>query len=436
MAPAASSHKLSRIVGLYAPQRKRVALLVAAILAVAIVGVGAPVLTKYIFDDALFTSSGEPNLELLVALVGLLIVLVALTAALGVVQAYLGSTVGQLVMHDLRDGLYGHLQNMSLRFFTGTRTGEIQSRLANDIGGVGSVLSNGIVSIVSNSAIIVASLVAMAVLAWPLALLTLPILVAFAYASYRVGGVRRRYIKETQETLAELSSITEETLSVSGALLGKIFDRHRAAVERYRSGSRRLVWLRVREQLVGRMLVGVAQFFFLIGPALVYLGAGLAIAGGSSGVTPGLLVAVTALQVRLYAPVRDLLDASMQLRASTAMFDRIFQYLDLPHDIVDAPHARLLDKDDARGEVAFRGVWFRYEGVPGLQTGRGDSRAWALEDVTIAVAPGQLAALVGPSGAGKTRSPTSLPGSTTSSAGPCPSTASTCAISGSRPSPT
>jgi ATP-binding cassette subfamily B protein len=401
MAPA-SSHKLARIVGLYAPHRQRVALLVAAILAVAIVGVGAPVLTGYIFDDALFPSSGEPNLELLVALVGLLIGLVALTAALGVVQAYLGSAVGQLVMHDLRDGLYGHLQNLSLRFFTGTRTGEIQSRLANDVGGVGSVLSNGIVSIASNSAIIVASLVAMALLAWPLALLTLPILVAFAYASYRVGGVRRRYMKETQETLAELASITEETLSVSGALLGKIFDRHRAAVERYRSGSSRLVWLRVREQLVGRMLVGVAQFFFLIGPALVYLGAGLAMAGGSAGITPGLLVAVTALQVRLYAPVRDLLDASMQLRASMAMFDRIFQYLDLPQDIVDAPGARLLDKDDARGEVEFRGVWFRYEGAPGLQTGRGGSRAWALEDVTMAVAPGQLAALVGPSGAGKT----------------------------------
>jgi ATP-binding cassette subfamily B protein len=228
---------LSRVLRLFAPHRKRVVLLAATILAVAIVGVGAPLLTKLIFDDALFPPSGEPNVGLLVVLVGLLIALVAITSALGVVQAYLGSAVGQLVMHDLRDGLYRHLQDMSLRFFTGTRTGEIQSRLANDIGGISPVVSSGIVSIAANIAILVASMIAMGVLSWQLAVLTLPILALFAYTSYRVGGVRRRYMKETQETLAELTAITAETLSVSGALLGKVFDRHPAASCGYASGS-------------------------------------------------------------------------------------------------------------------------------------------------------------------------------------------------------
>jgi len=379
-----------------------VALLAATILSVAIVGVGAPLLTKLIFDDALFPSSGEPNVGLLVALVGLLIGLVALTGALEVVQAYLGSAVGQLVMHDLRDGLYRHLQDMSLRFFTGTRSGEIQSRLANDIGGIGPVVSSGIVSIAANSSILIASMVAMGVLSWQLAALTLPILALFAYTSYRVGGRKRRYMKETQETLAELTAITEETLSVSGALLGKVFDRHRAAVERYRSRSSRLVWLRVREQLVGRMLLGVAQVFFLIGPALVYLGAGIAMAHGSSEITAGTIVAVTALQIRLFTPVRDLMDASMELQASMAMFDRIFQYLDLTHEIVDTPHARRLGKEEARGAVAFRNVWFRYGDAAADGAEQHSDRDWALEDVTLKIEPGQLAALVGPSGAGKT----------------------------------
>jgi ATP-binding cassette subfamily B protein len=150
------------------------------------------------------------------------------------------------------------------------------------------------------------------------------------------------------------------------------------------------------------MLLGIAQVFFLIGPALVYLGAGIAMADGSSEVTAGTLVAMTALQIRLFAPVRDLMDASMQLQASMAMFDRIFQYLDLPHDIVDAPHARRLDKEEARGAVAFRNVWFRYGGAAADGTEEHSDRAWALEDITLEIEPGQLAALVGPSGAGKT----------------------------------
>jgi ATP-binding cassette subfamily B protein len=228
-------------------------------------------------------------------------------------------------MHDLRDGLYRHLRSMSLRFFSGTRTGEIQSRLMNDVGGVAPVVSNGIVSIFANAAIVVASVVAMGVLAWQLAALTVPVLAIFGYVSYRVGRLRRDYTRRTQETLAELSSITNETLSVSGALLGKVFDsRHRSGVERYRAESRQLAALRIRETMVGRLVLGIAQAFFLLAPALVYLVAGITMADGSASYTAGTLVAVTALQVRLYGPIRELLDMTMLLQASLAMFDRIF----------------------------------------------------------------------------------------------------------------
>jgi ATP-binding cassette subfamily B protein len=291
---------------------------------------------------------------------------------------------------------------MSLRFFTGTRTGEIQSRLANDIGGIGPVVTNGFPALFANAAVLVASLVAMAVLAWELAAITVPTLLVFSYLSYRVGKVRRRYSRATQETLAELTSITEETLSVSGALLGKVFDRHRAAVDRYHSRSRRLVELRVREQMVGRVLLGMAQVFFLIAPALVYLAAGFAMAKGSSRFTPGDLVAVTALQIRLFVPVKELLDMTMQVMSSLAMFDRIFQYLDLPQEISDAPHARSLPKGDVRGAVSFRNVSFRYAAAAENGGEPEPGRPWTLEDVTLDVEPGRLAALVGPTGAGKT----------------------------------
>ena len=321
-----------------------------------------------------------------------MIALIILSGVVGIVQTYLASVIGQLVMHDLRDNLYRHLQQMSLRFFTGTRTGEIQSRISNDVGGVGNVVSKGAVSVVANTVFLLASIGAMAVLAWELALLTLPILPVFALISYRVGKVRRRLSAATQETLAEMSTITQETLSVSGALLARVFDRQVQAVERYRAESRRLASLRVRQEMVGRIFLGLAQMFFFIGPALMYLGAGFAMSGGSTRFTAGTLVAFTALQIRLFTPTRDLLETSMQLQSAGALFDRIFQYLDLQHEIVDSSGARQLAKDRVRGEVVFRDVSFRY--VP-----HGD---WTLEELSLGIEPGQLAALVGPSGAGKT----------------------------------
>ncbi len=394
---------LRRTLRLLRPHRRRTLLLLTAIIVGQGTGVAAPVLTKLVFDDALFPSSGKVHLGLLVVLISSMIVLITISGALIVVQTYLGSRIGQDVMHDLRDQLYRHLQRMSLSFFTGTRAGEIQSRIMNDVGGVGNFVSKSAASVVANSFFLLASLAAMAVLAWQLALLTLPLLVLLVYVAYRLGHVKRRLSKSTQESLAEMSAITQETLSVSGALLTRVFDRHSQASERHASESRRLAELYVKQDMVGRVFLGVVQTLFLVAPALMYLGAGIVMASGSSHLTPGTLVAFTAIQIRLFAPLRDLLDTYMQMQSGAALFERVFQYLDLPHELADSPRARPMPKDRVRGSVTFRDVWFRYpETVDGAPAAERARRDWTLEAIDIEIEPGQLVALVGPTGAGKT----------------------------------
>jgi ATP-binding cassette subfamily B protein len=243
---------LRRIARLFRPYRRRVALIFCAVVATSALGVATPLLSKAVFDDALFPSDGDQNLTLLYLLVGLMILLPAIAGVIGVGQTYLTAVVGQHVMQDLRNRLYEHLQAMSLRFFTGTRTGELQSRLQNDVGGIQNVVTNTASAVLSNSLLIVSTAVAMLILSWQLTLLSLAVVPLFVYLTYRVGRARRRIAKSTQESLAELSAMTEETLSVSGILLAKVFDRQSDAVERYRDENRRLAVLQVRQQMVGR----------------------------------------------------------------------------------------------------------------------------------------------------------------------------------------
>jgi ATP-binding cassette, subfamily B, bacterial len=414
-----------RIVGLFGPYRTQVAVVAVAILLTSGLGVVNPLLIREVFDRALFTPDGV-HTRTLVFLVSLMIVIPVVTGAIGVLQTYLTNTVGQRVMEDLRNTLYEHLQSMSLRFFTGTRTGEIQSRIANDVGGVQSVVSETASTIMANVVILVSTIVAMLVISWQLTLLSLALVPLFVVLTWRVGRVRRRITMETQKSKAEMTAITEETLSVSGVLLAKVFNRRNDEIERFRRENRVQANLLVRQQMVGQAFFAMIQTFFSITPALVYLIAGLTVVRGGSvssgALTAGSLVAFTTLQSRLFFPVGQMLQVSVEVQSSMALFQRIFEYLDLPRDIVDRPGAQTLPRESVRGEVHLDNVWFRYEqpdpvvqrpvesngskpaGLDGASAEEAVStrRLWALEDIDLAVRPGQLAAIVGPSGAGKT----------------------------------
>jgi ATP-binding cassette subfamily B protein len=376
-----------RVSRLFRPYRLQVLAVLAMILVTATLGVAPAFLTKAIINKALLPH----DLHLLWILVIAMIAVPLVSSAIGVGQTYVTTVVGQHVMQDLRNRLYEHLQAMSLRFFTGARTGDLQSRLQNDVGGVQNVVTNTVSSVLSNLATVLSTVVAMILLSWQLTLLSLAVVPLFVYLTWRVGRARRAISKETQESLSELTTMTEETLSVSGILLAKVFDRQQDAIRRYREENRRLARLQVRQQMVGRSFFALIQTFFAASPALIYLVAGY------SHLSLGTIVAFTTLQTRLLFPIGSMLQTSVEVQSSLALFDRIFQYLDLPHEIVDAPDAIAIPKDQIRGEVALRDVWFRYE-----ETQNGSARPWTLEDVSLDVRPGQLAALVGPSGAGKT----------------------------------
>ena len=413
---ASAERLIPRVARLFKPYRGQVGLVALAILVSSAVGVANPLLIKVVFDQALFPPAGHPNTSLLYVLVALMLGLAILGGAIGIGQTYLTSVVGQKVMQDLRNQLYAHLQRMSLRFFTATRTGEIQSRLQNDVGGVQTVVTTTVSSILSNIVVVLSTLVAMLILSWQLTLLSLCVVPIFIYMTYRVGKARRQITSSTQKTMANLSALTEETLSVSGILLSKVFAREQTGIDQYREENRRLAELQVRQQMTGRGFFAIVQTFFSVSPALVYLVSGLVIAnGGGAGITAGTIVAFTALQTRLLFPVGSLLQVSTEIQSSLALFERIFQYLDLEHDIVDSPDAETVSRDRVRGAVRFDRVYFRYEEPvlpPGLApeeaAANGDeevprpTRLWTLEDVSLEIEPGQLAAIVGPSGAGKT----------------------------------
>ncbi|HEY7283298.1 MAG TPA: ABC transporter ATP-binding protein [Actinomycetota bacterium] len=432
-----------RVVGTFKPYKGKVAVVGVAIFVTSVLGVVNPLLIKAIFDKALFGNppgdcGGQscPQMDLLYLFVGLMILIPIVSGVIGVGQTYLANVVGLRVMQDLRNSLYSHLQHMPLRFFTETRTGEIQSRLANDVGGIQSVVTDTASSILANIVIIISTLVAMLLLSWQLTLLSLFMLPFFLWWQVRVGRARQAVARNTQKSLADMTAITEETLSVSGILLSKSFGRQRFEIERFRGENERLAGLQIRQQMITRTFFALVQIFFSITPALVYLVAGLVLNGGGTGfggvaITAGTLVAFTTLQARLFFPLGSMMQVSVEVQSSMALFDRIFEYLDMPHDITDAPDAVTIPPDQVRGRVRFRDVSFRYDEpvrpteaehlaaeAPDAAAAEvrsapewaaweidGDgrpAREWTLDDVDLEIAPGQLAALVGPSGAGKT----------------------------------
>ena len=283
------------------------------------------------------------------------------TSLIGIAQTYWANQVGLQVMQDLRNSLYAHLQHMPLRFFTATRTGEIQSRLSNDVGGVQSVVTDTASNVLANVVTIISTLIAMLVLSVPLTLLSLALLPLFLWLTVKVGRARREVATSTQKTLADLTAITEETLSVSGILLSKSFGRQRHEIGRFREENQRLTGLQIRQTMIGRSFFAVVGTFFSITPALVYLVAGWQLSNDPTAINAGTIVAFTTLQSRLFFPIGSMLQVSTEVQSSLALFDRIFEYLDLRHDIDDAPDAVTLDPADGarRGRAARRAVPLR-----------------------------------------------------------------------------
>jgi ATP-binding cassette, subfamily B, bacterial len=341
-------------------------------------------------------------MRLLLLVSGLMILMPILSGGLGLWQTFINNVVGQNVMRDLRNSLYAHLQHMPLRFFTSTRTGEIQSRLSNDVGGVQAVLTDTASSILSNVATVMSTVVAMTYLDWRLTVLSLGILPVFLVISRRVGRIRREVSGLTQESLADLTAHMQETLSVSGILLSKSFGRQAYEIERFRRENQRLSELEVRRTMVGRGFFSLVGIFFSITPAFVYLLAGyFEIRNpGAQALTPGTLVAFTTLQSRLFFPAGQLLNVGVEIQSSLALFDRIFEYLDLEREITDRDGAIELAPGEVKGEVRFNDVWFHYERAGTLE--RPDDRLWTIQNINLIARPGELVALVGPSGAGKT----------------------------------
>jgi ATP-binding cassette, subfamily B, bacterial len=377
---------LRRIGRLFIPYRLRLGLLLGLIFLGSILSVASPFLLREAVDGGIL----KHNLTLLSWLVGGMIALAIINGVISVAQTWISNQVGQRVMHDLRAAVYAHLQRMSLAFFTRTRSGEVQARIAYDIGGIDDVVTSTATSTVSTVATVTATVVAMFALDWRLTVFSLILLPFFVWLTRRVGNERRRIQSVRQGRLADMSTLVEESLSVSGILLGKSMGRSHELVDRFSSESSELADLEVRARMAGRWRMASVQMSFAIMPAAVYWFAGYSIVNGHNAISIGTLVAFTTLQTRLLFPMQQLLSVGLEVQTSLALFGRIFEYLDLPVDIVERPAARTLS--DVRGDVQLEDVWFRYS----------NDAPWTLEDINAEVPAGTRTALVGETGSGKT----------------------------------
>jgi len=375
-----------RILRLFAPYRWRLAW----VLFLIIFSSGLSMVSPFLLRDVLNEGILEHKTTLLTELVGGMIAIAIATAALSVVQTYVSTEVGQRVMHDLRVAVYRHLQRMSMAFFTRTRAGEVQSRIANDIGGIDNIATNTATTIAQNATTVIATTVVMVIFSWQLALISFGLMPLFIWMTRRVGRERRAITSRLQGGLADISALVAESLSVSGMMLGKTMGRADDLAVRFTAESDQVAGLEVHSRMAGRWLMSTINMVFSIQPAIVYWLAGEHVAG--SVVSLGTIVAFTTLQTRLLFPMAQLLSVGTDIEASLALFDRIFEYLDLPIDIEEKPNAIELRPDELLGEVRLDDVAFRYD----------SDGPWTLRGVSLVVPAGTRTAVVGETGAGKT----------------------------------
>jgi ATP-binding cassette, subfamily B, bacterial len=380
-----------RIVRLFRPYRLRLSWLLTMILFSAALGVVPPFLLRDLLNNVL-NQGTNLNTHKLALLVAGMVAIPVITQAIGVAQTWQSNLVGQKVMHDLRAAVYRHLQRLSLAFFTRTRTGEVQSRIANDIGGVQTVVTSTATSVVSNVTTVITTAAAMILLDWQLAIAAFALLPVFVFMTRRIGRMRRQLTSTMQGTLADISTLVEESLSVSGVLLAKTMGQTEELSARFVEESRLLADLEQRSRMAGRWVMGSIQATFAIMPALMYGVAGYLISTGGPTISIGTLVAFTTLQTRLFFPVSSLLSVQTDVQSSLALFDRVFEYLDLPVDIDERPGAVTLDRAHVRGRVEFEDVSFGYD----------PDAAPILEGISFVAEPGSKVAVVGETGSGKT----------------------------------
>ncbi len=379
--------QLRRILALFHPYRGRLGVVGLLVAASAVVSVISPFLLRAVLDTAI----PQGRTGLLSLLVLGMIAAAVVNSIFNVLQTLISTTVGQRVMHDLRTTVYAHLQRMSLAFFTRTRTGEVQSRIANDIGGMQSTVTSTATSLVSNFTSVIASVVAMVALDWRLTLVSLLLLPVFVWISRRVGGERKKITTERQKQLALMSSAVQESLSVSGIMLGRTMGRSDSLSKEFTEQSDRLADLEVRSSMAGRWRMNTIQIVMAAMPAVIYWAAGLSAADGAPIVSIGTLVAFVSLQQGLFRPTVSLLSTGVQVQTSLALFQRIFEYLDLPVEIAEPAEPVRLER--IRGEVRFEGVGFRYDPEQELPT---------LAGIELKVPAGGSLAVVGETGSGKT----------------------------------
>ncbi len=380
---------LKRVFSLFKPHRLEVSLTLITVTVGVLLGLASPFFIKIIIDKGLQTGDTR-----LIGTYSLLTIAVTLLAALAtLLYGYQGVVIGQKIMRKMRNDLFTHLQGMSLRFFTGTRTGDIQTRLISDVAGIQNVVSNTFIDALSNVAIVISAIIAMVILDWRLTVLAVGLIPFFGIIGKWIGDFARDVRKGTQEQTSELNSMMQENLSVSGALLGKTIGRADVLASKFDVENEKLSKWQVKSSVLQYVFFGMIRIITQIVPALIYWCAGWLISRGDKSITVGMLVAFSALQTRMFFPITGLMSLQVELISSFALFDRIYEYLDMPHDIQDSAEAKPLPRGTVKGDVSFEAVGFQYDQ---------GSEDWTLKGISFEAKAGQLVALVGPSGAGKT----------------------------------